>query len=422
MICLSARVLLPNFKILIRLVFLISPILLPGKNSQQFASSSNFAEKEIKLLFEKIDEIKHEFPHSCLLFFEKAMKINGENKQLQGLTNLKMGWVFYDTNKYKEAFEYFNKVLEIGNQINDKELLYKAYTGLGVAHWPLSNLWESVQCDLKALDIGIKMNNEHHIAISKLNLGYTYCEIKKYEKPYSYYIQAKELFDKLDDLKGTTLIINNICRLLLDQEKYTEALQFLENELPLLDAGDDQRIACLLQANHAVALLGNGKIEVDAKVEELVSRSNQSIINIVDTVWSLDENESELGHLIDKIEDIIHSEDFRKEVKEIEYVKNIENEMQFLSMKVRHHLLMIFKEGINNIQKHTFSDFVKVKFQENNKLLGILIYNKFNAVKNPDYSNRRGLINIKKRVSELGGQINLEKSSDHFSIQINIKI
>ena len=619
MICLNRSVVIPILKILIQLVFLILPILLFGKNSNQSNSTIKSTEKEIEVLLEKMHELKFSHVDSCYLLYDKAMMMSGENKRLQGKTQIVMAWVFFENNKFKEAFKYFNTVLEIGNQIGDERLKYDAYVGLGVVHGSLSNLYEALSCHLQNLKIGKKLNNDKLIARSKLNMGVTYGQIPEYEKSYSYYMQAKEFFDKIEDSYGEALIVNNICRLLLDQKKYKEALQYIEEELPHIDIKSNKGIFCLLQANHAVAKLGNGKMEglaqlkeaykeaeklgkgtylssisfklskwylefglyddalemtkegieigekygiikylpdlylnlseihrnqkkfeeallsleksnqykkelsekkrekeilgkevmnllkeeemenellqlknsnqrilnfflilsfllivpylyflfrrrqrkqiqkfrqrvaadlhddvggnlsaisriakgikdqriskeVNEQVEELVNRSNQSMMNIVDTVWSLDEKESQLGHLVDKIEDIINSKDFRKDVKEIEYIKNIENEIQILPVDLRHHLLMIFKEGVNNIQKHTFSDYVKIKFQESNKLLSILIYNKFQVTKNPEYSTGRGLKNMEKRVRELGGQINIEKSIDHFLIQINIKI
>ncbi len=604
-----------RLKILFQFVFLISPLFLFGKNSDQSISKGITAKTEIEILFEKMEELGSRNMDSCFLFYEKALEISGENEKLEGKTYLKMAQLFHNKNMQKEAIEYFNKVLKI----NDNDLLYEAYVGLGGVHWSLSNLSEALICDLKTLDIGKKLNSEIYIGRSLLNLGVIYAEIKEYQKSYTYYNQAKEIYQKIDDSYGKAIIVNNLCRLLLDQEKYEEALQSIEKDFADVNTGGDKNLNCVIKSNYAVALIGSGNMEgfsmlkesyieagklgnkvvlssislalskwylefelydealsitkegikegekheiikylpelylnlsniyraqnkleeslssleksnqykdellkkrkekeilgidimnllkqeemenellqlknvnqrrfnfflilsfllfapflylvfrrkqrkqiqkfkqrvaadlhddvggnlstisriakgiygqsnsndVKERVEELVQKSDQSIRNIVDTIWALDEKESQLGQLSDKIEDLIYYADFKKNDSKVEFIKSIENENLSLSMELRHHLLMIFKEGIHNIQKHTVSGFVKISIKESKKSMEILIFNHFHTLKSPNFSTGRGLENMKKRVQEIGGQITFEKSPDQFSIRIKLKI
>lgn len=619
MICQNSILQKSKFEILIHLVFLIFPIFLIGKNSDQDSTTDQSIKSELEILFEKMKDLNSENMDSCLLLYEKALVISGDNKKLEAETNLNMARVLFGNNQFKEAFKYTNKSLKIGEQINDNDLLYDIYVYLGGIHWSLSNLPEALNSDLKALEIGEQLNNENYIARSTLNLGLTYSDINEYEKAYNYFLKAKGLFKKIDDFYGQAIVTNNQCRLLLDQEKYEEALQFIVKEFPNINTNGNRHLDCIMLSNHGIALLGNNKkegfskleksyadaealddgralagialdlskwylefgfydkaleitekgikvgekygiikerpelylnlstiyqfnkkyeeslfcleksnqykdelfekqkekeilgmdimnllkqeemenellqlrnfyqcifasflivlfmfsipffyfffrrkqrkqiqkfkqkvaadlhddiggnlssisriakviknqtnsSEVNEMVEELVKKSDQSLRDIGDAVWAFDEEESQLKSLIDKIEDIIYSVDFQKSDFKIEYVKNIENENQFLSMEVRHHLLMIFKEAIHNIQKHTISDFVKLNILESGNLLQILIYNEFQTLKSGSHSTGKGLENMEKRIQEIGGELKLEKSINYFSIQISLKI
>ena len=166
----------------------------------------------------------------------------------------------------------------------------------------------------------------------------------------------------------------------------------------------------------------NNSTEVNLKADQLVKKSNESIKNVADVIWSLSEDESELSFLFDKLEDhldLIRSNN--KSVK-IEVNKNKIDERLNLSLNIRHHLLMIFKESINNIQKHTVSTFVKVDLKEEEKKLEISIYNEFDQIIKNSISSGRGIENIKRRVKELKGSVDIHNTSNSFLIKIKVDI
>jgi len=162
--------------------------------------------------------------------------------------------------------------------------------------------------------------------------------------------------------------------------------------------------------------------EVNSKINQLVKKSNESIKNVVDVIWSLDENESKLGHLIDKLE--FHLDSIRLNDKNVKIVLNKENldENITLLLNVRHHLLMIFKESINNIQKHTESDLIEINLIGGRKKMEISIFNQFLKRKENTISSGKGIENIKRRVKELNGHVDIVKSSNSFLVKLNIDV
>ena len=157
---------------------------------------------------------------------------------------------------------------------------------------------------------------------------------------------------------------------------------------------------------------------INDDIDQLVKKSNESIRNVVDVVWSLNEEESKLGFLLDKMEDELDGIRYNNKNVKIEFLKNRLDENLSIPMDVRHHLLMIFKESVNNIQKHTQSNLVQVKLDQDGKKLKISICNKFDQLKESNYSTGKGIENIRRRVKELKGFIDVNKTVDTFLLTI----
>lgn len=166
----------------------------------------------------------------------------------------------------------------------------------------------------------------------------------------------------------------------------------------------------------------NNSSEVNWKIDQLVKKSNESVKNVIDVIWSLNEDETQLGHLVEKIEDQLDLVRINGKDLKVELNKTNLEEHIILSMNVRHHLLMIMKESITNIQKHTESNLVKIDMKKVGKKLDISIYNEFDKLIENGFSSGRGIENIKRRVKELNGMVNFTKKSDSFLVKIVVRI
>lgn len=163
----------------------------------------------------------------------------------------------------------------------------------------------------------------------------------------------------------------------------------------------------------------NNLVEIDRGIDNLVQRSSEAMHNIVDVIWTLDNEEAELSNLIEKMESYLDMIKTNNKNVEVNLIKNNLDISKSLSINVRHHLLMIFKEAINNIQKHTFPTKIEINISNNNKF-SISILNEFNTKKKPNNSTNRGVSNIKKRVSELNGKISINETSNSYFLQVEL--
>ncbi len=165
----------------------------------------------------------------------------------------------------------------------------------------------------------------------------------------------------------------------------------------------------------------NNLSEINQGIDQLVLKSNTAIKNVVDVIWALDPEENKLGCLIDKIEDSLQG--VKKSHNSVEIIFNKENinEEKKLSVDLRHHLLMIFKEAINNIQSHTNPTLIKITLKNSSQQFHLQIKSYFEVEKNISISENRGIQKIKKRVDEMKGTMNIIETKNNFSLNIDLK-
>ena len=158
---------------------------------------------------------------------------------------------------------------------------------------------------------------------------------------------------------------------------------------------------------------------INQGIDRLVTTSNKAVQNVVDVIWSLDNEEAEFSFLLEKMESYLDNIKLNNRNIRIDFIKENLNESRSLSMNVRHHLLMIFKEAVNNIQKHTNAKSIEIKINNDSKFQ-LSFLNTFDSKKENPSSTGRGILNIKKRASELNGKIDIKESPNSYFILIEL--
>ena len=156
-------------------------------------------------------------------------------------------------------------------------------------------------------------------------------------------------------------------------------------------------------------------------IDSLVEKTNTSIKNIVDVVWSIDTKNSELGELIEKMEAHLDSVKAANPNMKIDFIKNELNKGKILTIKQKHNLLMVFKEAINNIQEHTNSSEIKIEVENFGGGFRLEVVNHFDSKKYTHDSTGRGLVNIRRRVMELDGQVEFQETTNKFEVIVELK-
>lgn len=164
-------------------------------------------------------------------------------------------------------------------------------------------------------------------------------------------------------------------------------------------------------------------LDINKKIEQLVKKSNTSISNVVDLIWALDEEESKMEDLIEKMEACLDGIKLTNQEIKVQFFKDNIPLQQALAINTKHHVLMVFKEAINNIQKHTNSSLILIELASINQKLKLKITNSFASKKEATNSSGRGLNNIQNRIDELGGTVKFTSTDNQFIVDIeNVKI
>ncbi len=158
---------------------------------------------------------------------------------------------------------------------------------------------------------------------------------------------------------------------------------------------------------------GNKLIEISASATELVERMRQ-------IVWALNQEQNTIEDLCYYI--IAHSRDFlRRHEIAVTFSEVIVSDFK-LSSKQRRNIFLKVKEALHNIVKHSGASEVEIQLELNEGILKILIADNGQGL--PRVSGNRfgnGLRNMKQRVEELGGVLDLV-SENGLKIQFSIPL
>ena len=167
-----------------------------------------------------------------------------------------------------------------------------------------------------------------------------------------------------------------------------------------------------------VNLTDQEKVEKDFSI--IQKMSSQGIEHVEDVIWSIDDKYSPAGNLLFKMEDFLD---------DVLRAKNISVELKWeglnkkarLSFKYRRNMLLIFKEAISNIVKHTKPIQVDILYKKTADGYFMRITNTFeNRIQSP-YSSGKGLISMQQRAEEMGATITFSEGKYQFEILMEKK-
>jgi len=152
----------------------------------------------------------------------------------------------------------------------------------------------------------------------------------------------------------------------------------------------------------------NDSQKMRAELEHISQMSRDLVTALYETVWTVNpenDNLSELGnYLFQIVNDLCEQGQCRCR----SHIDELPHET-IVSSHVRHNLCMVVKEAMHNVLKHARATEVKFQISFTQQLLTIMIQDNgcgFDPSNIPDPGH--GLINMKKRVADIGGECRLE--------------
>jgi signal transduction histidine kinase len=161
-----------------------------------------------------------------------------------------------------------------------------------------------------------------------------------------------------------------------------------------------------------------------ARVEfDRISKMSRELVSaLYETVWAVDpenDNLDELGnYLCQIVNKLCEQAQFRCRF----YVVDLPSDVQ-VSSQTRHNISMAVQEAVHNVIKHAGAAEVTIDIKFTNDLLTITVRDDGGGFKPVGDSGGNGLINIKKRLSDIGGNCIIESQlGKGTTIQMSVKI
>lgn len=152
---------------------------------------------------------------------------------------------------------------------------------------------------------------------------------------------------------------------------------------------------------------------------QIESLSDESIGKLSDIVWAIDDRPQTLEALANRLQDHAEAIFFPLHIR-LKAEIGITASERNIASAVRHHVMMVFKEAVNNIVRHTDSTFVFIQLENQRKELTLVIENTFNTLHKGAYSSGKGLDSMAKRAKLLNGVLKIEKTDRSFRIVLQI--
>ena len=148
--------------------------------------------------------------------------------------------------------------------------------------------------------------------------------------------------------------------------------------------------------------------------------SGQSIELVEDVIWSLDREDQKVEDLIFKFEDYLDDIIRAKNIPLTFTIENLDPDRNIMYL-YRRNLILIFKECITNIVKHSKPTHVDILFKATKSKYYFRVTNTFDELIAAPYSTGKGIPGMKERAKFINGKLDVVKSPNKFEVIMILK-
>lgn len=325
-----------------------------------------------------------------------------------------IGIAYYFKSDYPRAFEFYNKSLDIAEDIGNEAIIAKCYNNIGLIYWRQGNYEQAIEYSENSLTINEKLGNNLEIAWCFNNLGGIYYSQKDYSKAIESYQKSLEIVEVLDNKKIMSYCLRNIGLINLDKGDYDESLDYFQKSLDISEKIGDKFGICRSYLSFGNIFLQKKEYQ-KALDYTLLSLDYAKKLEVIELLMSVRKQLSEIyaatnyykkayeNHLLYKeLSDSIFSEKNSKKIAIIEYQYKYEKEKHQIELEQQK------KDAIN------IEEAKRQRIIRNSLFLGVIllslilliIYRSFLQKKNAN----RTLALQKKEIEEKNEELYLQKA------------
>jgi signal transduction histidine kinase/ligand-binding sensor domain-containing protein len=222
--------------------------------------------------------------------------------------------------------------------------------------------------------------------------------------------------------KATWFIV--VCVLLLAAVIYliarfriNQVLQLQKLRVKIASDLHDELGSMLTRISILTELLKYQKLN-NPEIDQIASVSRMATTAMSDVLWSIDARNDKIGNLIDRMRD--HADTLLVPLhKNVIFTSEVSDTGIPMEMQVRQGLLLIFKEAVNNIAKHSNATEVVILCNHNNGSIVLSICDNGHGIQVND--NGQGLKNMQMRAAEMDALLTIE-TTNGFCISIRLEV
>jgi signal transduction histidine kinase len=165
----------------------------------------------------------------------------------------------------------------------------------------------------------------------------------------------------------------------------------------------------------------NKEDSLSNELNQIIKECGRINLAISDIIWAIDLGKQKFKDLITRFQDYSDKYLLEKGVKVVYQMSPYIPTEKSLTLSIRHQLMMIFTEALQNILKHAPESMVVIQINYEKNYLNLEIMNTFPRKSLTTFSSGHGINIMKKRAKRMKANIEFKNESHGFIVSITVK-
>ncbi|MBC7774302.1 MAG: hypothetical protein H7246_02605 [Phycisphaerae bacterium] len=158
-----------------------------------------------------------------------------------------------------------------------------------------------------------------------------------------------------------------------------------------------------------------------SELRQMLDLTRNAHSTMSDVIWVLSRTKDINTGLVNRMQDYADKWLKLAHIKVV-FEHNLEDQGSTIPLNIQHELLLVYKEILGNILKHTFPEHVYIRFMnEPDKSIELTVTNQFSERKKEVPSSGEGLSIMKEHVARIGGTLQITSEENRFEVHIRFE-
>jgi len=175
-------------------------------------------------------------------------------------------------------------------------------------------------------------------------------------------------------------------------------------------------------ANKLLANKGNSDDQIKNELTNIIQECRRVNLAISDIIWAIDLGRQKFRDLIVRFQDYSDRYLLEKGIKVAYHISEMIPTEKNLTLTIRHQLMMIFTEAIQNILKHAPDSRVVINMNYERSYLTLEIINSFQTRSSTAFSTGHGMNIMQKRAKRMEATLHFNNDSHQFIMSCKVRV